>query len=125
MESSPLSRLLGFLDCIGRPLVCLTTAERPTEADRLTFGNIVSDLECGSAASIEMIVSNTEPDIEDQTYSAGLCAQSEENTQGTLSGPNMEDRGESVYHASMAEQLRGIGTSFEGLEIPDENDLSG
>ena len=45
--------------------------------------------------------------------------------EGTLSGPNMEDRGESVDHISMAEQLWGIGTSFEGLEIPDENDMSG
>ena len=123
-----MSSLLGFLDCIGRPPVCLTTAEWPTETDRLTFGNIVPDIECGSAANIETVVSNIEPDIEDQTYSAGLCTQSEKNTQvaeGTLSGPNMEDRGESVYHASMTEQLRGVGTSFEGLEIPDENDLSG
>jgi hypothetical protein len=123
-----LSRLLKLLVCTDSPLVCLTAAEWYTEARRLTFRNIAPDLERGLAAIIEMNVPTMEPDVEDPTYSSRHFVEREENMQvpgDTLSGPSMEDRGESIDSMSMTEQLQGIGTSFENVETHDEHDLFG
>lgn len=74
------------------------------------------------------MVSTTEPDTDNQTYSDRHAAQSEEYMQvpgGNFSGPGLEDREERVESITTIEHLQGIGASFDKIECLGEYDLFG
>lgn len=114
--------------CYIQPSSMLTKAHSHIEATGLTIGNIVPYPECGSAASLDVTVSTTEPDTENQTYSDRHSAQSEEYMQvlgRNFSGPGAKDRGESIEPISTVQHLQGIGASFAKVECHDEYGLFG
>lgn len=99
------------------------TSADSKEATRLTLVCIVRDFERGTAASIEMNVSSTGPDLHDETHSTRNSAQSEGNMLGsgcTVLGPSTEDGGEKIDSVPMTEHLQGIGATFDHVAAQQE-----